>query len=277
MKWIKHDTNANQDAKLKRMRMKYGLEGYGLYWYCLEIIAADVDQNKLTFELEHDAEIIAFDTGIHYERVNEMMAYMVNLKLFESNHGVMTCLKLANRLDKSMTSNPMMRKMLGDIKVNHDAVMTQSAEPMQDKTRLDENRIDKTKEEVKQESLPIPAKPKPLPKYTDRDFLFAEEMYKRLLVINPNHKQPNFETWANDIRITRERDSRTLDELWNAFNWANKDSFWCKNILSPGKLREQFDKLTLQMNSPSHTAPQQQADNYATAAASKQRLTDTDW
>ncbi|MEH6451299.1 MAG: Lin1244/Lin1753 domain-containing protein, partial [Oleispira sp.] len=44
MKWIKHDTNANQDAKLKRMRMKYGLEGYGLYWYCLELIAADVDR-----------------------------------------------------------------------------------------------------------------------------------------------------------------------------------------------------------------------------------------
>lgn len=143
MKWIKHDTNANQDAKLKRMRMKYGLEGYGLYWYCLELIAADVDQNKLTFELEHDAEIISFDTGIHYERVNEMMAYMVNLKLFESNNGVLSCLKLANRLDKSMTSNPIMRKMLGDIRKNHDLVMTESAEPMQDKTRLDKTRLDK--------------------------------------------------------------------------------------------------------------------------------------
>lgn len=143
MKWIKHDTNANQDAKLKRLRMKYGLEGYGLYWYCLELIAADVDQHKLTFELEHDAEIISFDTGIHYERVNEMMAYMVNLKLFESNNGILTCLKLANRLDKSMTSNPMMRKMLEDIRNNHDGVMTESAEPMQDKTRLDKNRIDK--------------------------------------------------------------------------------------------------------------------------------------
>jgi hypothetical protein len=140
MKWIKHDTNASQDAKLKRMRMKYGLEGYGLYWYCLELIAADVDQHKLTFELEHDAEIIAFDTGIHYERVNEMMAYMVNLKLFEENNGVLSCLKLANRLDKSMTSNPMMRKMLEDVRNNHDKVMTQSAEPMQDKTRLDETR-----------------------------------------------------------------------------------------------------------------------------------------
>jgi hypothetical protein len=123
--------------------MKYGLEGYGLYWYCLELIAADVDQHKLTFELEHDAEIIAFDTGIHYERVNEMMAYMVNLNLFESNNGVLSCIKLASRLDKSMTSNPMMRKMLEDIRSNHDKVMTQSDKTMQDKTRLDETRLDK--------------------------------------------------------------------------------------------------------------------------------------
>ena len=133
--------------------MKYGLEGYGMYWYCLELIAADVDQHKLTFELEHDAEIISFDTGIHYERVNEMMAYMVNLKLFESNNGVLSCLKLANRLDKSMTSNPMMRKMLGDIKLNHDSVMTQSAKPMQDKIRLDEIRIDKNKEVISEPSV----------------------------------------------------------------------------------------------------------------------------
>ena len=150
MKWIKHDTNANQDAKLKRIRMKYGLEGYGLYWYCLELIAADVDQNNLTFELEHDAEIIAHDTGIHYERVNEMMAYMVNLGLFEEDKGVMSCLKLAARLDKSMTSSPLMRKMLGELKVNSDKVMTkpdpvmtQSAKPMQDKIRLDKIRLDK--------------------------------------------------------------------------------------------------------------------------------------
>lgn len=133
--------------------MKYGLEGYGLYWYCLELIAADVDQHKLTFELEHDAEIISFDTGIHYERVNEMMAYMVNLKLFESNNGVLSCLKLANRLDKSMTSNPMMRKMLGNIRNNHDPVMTRSAEPMQDKTRLDKTRLDKNKEVISEPSV----------------------------------------------------------------------------------------------------------------------------
>ena len=102
MKWFKHSAGANQDAKLKRVRMKYGMEGYGLYWYCIELIAINVEQSNLSFELEHDAEIICFDTGIHYERVQEMMNYMVDLGLFEERGGRIICSKLAKRTKKSL-------------------------------------------------------------------------------------------------------------------------------------------------------------------------------
>jgi len=104
MKWFKHETNASADAKLRRVRMKYGMEGYGLYWYCLEQIGATVEPHNLTFELEHDAEIIADDTNIHYERVQEMMAYMIDLGLFESETVdekiLITCMKMRIRTDE---------------------------------------------------------------------------------------------------------------------------------------------------------------------------------
>jgi len=100
MKWFRHDSNANTDAKLRRVRMKYGLEGYGLYWYCLELIAAGVEAHNLTFELEHDSEIIAFDTGLHRDIVQEMMTYFCNLGLFENVDGTITCLKMASRTDE---------------------------------------------------------------------------------------------------------------------------------------------------------------------------------
>ena len=110
MKWYKHDANANCDAKLKRVRLKYGMEGYGLYWYCLELIAQNVEKHNLSFELEHDAEIISADVGIHYELVQEMMTYMVDLDLFEDTDGIITCLKLAARSDeytqKLLRNNP---------------------------------------------------------------------------------------------------------------------------------------------------------------------------
>lgn len=118
MKWFKHDSNANTDAKLRKLRIKYGMEGYGLYWYCLELIAQNVDKNNLTFELEHDAEIISHDTGIHVERVQEMMTSMVNLGLFENNNGAVTCLKMAMRLDETTSKNIQIKQLQDQIRIN---------------------------------------------------------------------------------------------------------------------------------------------------------------
>ena len=143
MKWIKHDTDANQDAKLQNVLIDYGLEGYGLYWYCIELIAGKIDVNNLTFELEHDARIIARHTGSTQQKVEEMMKYFVSQGLFECSDNTITCLKLSKRLNQSMTSNPQMRNLIGKLG-NHDKVMTPSCpnhdEVMQDKIRLDKNR-----------------------------------------------------------------------------------------------------------------------------------------
>lgn len=142
MKWIKHDTDANQDAKLQNVLLDYGLEGYGLYWYCIELIAGKVSKDCITFELEHDARIIARNTGSTPKKVEEIMTYFVDSGLFENSSGMITCMKLAKRLDKSMTSNPEMRNIIESLKLNsHDKVMTQSEKPMQDKIRLEENRV----------------------------------------------------------------------------------------------------------------------------------------
>lgn len=99
MKWFKHDSDANTDAKLKRLRMKYGMSGYGLYWYCLELIARNVSQHNLTFELEHDARIVAHDVHLDFELVEEMMRFMIELGLFELSGEKITCLKMLSRTD----------------------------------------------------------------------------------------------------------------------------------------------------------------------------------
>lgn len=80
-------------------------------------------------------------------------------------------------------------------------------------------------------------------KFTDDDLKLAEWMEGRVHMIAPSTKKANLETWANTIRLMREVDGRTLQEIGGLFDWANKDSFWCSNILSPEKLRKQWDKL----------------------------------
>jgi len=100
MKWFKHDSDAGNDAKLRKLRLKYGAQGYGIYWYCLELIARNVEKHNLTFELEHDTVLIGDDFKLSGEFVQEMMSYMVDLGLFENSHGVITCLKMSNRTDE---------------------------------------------------------------------------------------------------------------------------------------------------------------------------------
>ena len=120
------------------------MQGYGLYWYCLELVAANVEKHRLTFDLEHDAEVIAHDTGIHYELVQEMMTYMVDLGLFENSDGRITCLKMALRTDdytqkilRSSTNVPTVSEQCTD------SVGTKSG--LIEENRIEENRIDKNR------------------------------------------------------------------------------------------------------------------------------------
>ena len=100
MKWFKHDSVANIDPKLRKLRIKYGMEGYGLYWYLLECIARNVQPHNLSYSLEEDSEIISYDTGIHKDIVEEMVKYMVNLGLFKNRDGAILCLKMMERSDE---------------------------------------------------------------------------------------------------------------------------------------------------------------------------------
>jgi len=159
MKWFKHDTDATTDAKLKKLILKYGAEGYAVYFHCLELIAGDVSETNITFELEHDAEIIADNLKIKgtqdtspVDLVNNIMRYIIQLELLQESNGRVFCFKLLKRLDKSMTSNSGFRAMIDKAKshdkimINHDAVMIESC-----KTRLDKTTLDKTRKEKKKE------------------------------------------------------------------------------------------------------------------------------
>ena len=137
MEWFRHDSNANLDEKLQEVLLDYGLEGYGLYWYCIELIVGKTSADNITFEIKHDARIIARNTGSTPQRVEEMMKRFISVGLFENTNGKITCLKVAKRLMSSATSNPQMRNIIHNIKQHHDPVMTASNNVMKDKIRLD--------------------------------------------------------------------------------------------------------------------------------------------
>lgn len=100
----------------------------------------------------------------------------------------------------------------------------------------------------------------------DDDYLFAEEMWE---VIQPitNAKGVNLQSWANTIRLLRERDGRDLNTIRTVFCWANSDGFWRANILSADTLRKQFDSLYAKSQQPRSSRDSSYAEN----------LNDTAW
>ena len=130
-----------------------------------------------------------------------------------------------------------------------------SNQPVTNEQPTDNQRVTTTKNDKKEKNVnneqaikPIAiGKPPAKKKFNNDDVRFAEWFYSRLISINPNHKKPNFESsgWADAVRLMREQDNRTYDEMGNLFSWVVQDSFWKSNILSPKKLREKWDALKI--------------------------------
>ena len=206
MQWYKHDTDASQDARIKKLILRHGPIGYAVYFHCLELIAGDVTESNITFELEHDAEIIADNLKIQgnaeksgREIAEAVMRDIIDLGLFEENNGRIFCFKLLKRLDQSMTSNQKLRALIADarknhdkIMISHDAVMINPDSIMQEENRRDKKRGEEKREEKESAADAAPSARKRFIKPTE------EEVYAYFVSIgidNPSVETQKFFSW----------------------------------------------------------------------------------
>lgn len=103
------------------------------------------------------------------------------------------------------------------------------------------------------------------PAFSADDLSMAHSILTDILLLNPNHKTPNIHAWAKTIRLMRERDKRPLQEIQALWRWAHAHHFWRTNILSPDKLRQQWDKLVIQRDHGGKNEAAQRIDNSAPA------------
>jgi len=199
MRWFKHDTNALHDAKIEKLIMKFGIEGYGLYFACVEIIAGNLSNENITFELEHDSEILAYKFKIDTIKVEEMMKYMVSLDLFEINelNNKIICYKLANRIDSSLIKNKQLleiKKKVQEDSRNNKKIKEKPSQIRLDKTRLEQTKEDKEKSTAKSKSKSFPnSNLKILQDYSISTFI---DLYIKLYNLNPDigREEKNYNT-----------------------------------------------------------------------------------
>lgn len=120
MKWFRHHSDAHRKKGMMKLRQEYGAAGLGLYWYCLECIAAPIDKANISFELEHDAPVLAKELLLDTIKCEEMMRFMcrpdVGLFISDQAGGRIFCLELAHLIQNSIVKNPALKLIQDHLK-----------------------------------------------------------------------------------------------------------------------------------------------------------------
>ena len=81
-------------------------------------------------------------------------------------------------------------------------------------------------------------------------YQMAQYLYGWIKKNNPIAKEPNWQQWSDDFRKIVELDKRETKQLKEVIDFSQKDDFWHTNILSPSKLRKQYEQLYGKMIKP---------------------------
>ena len=91
--YFSHDSNARNDQRLMKVRMRYGMEGYGIYFGIIEILREQSDYT-LTFS---DLDSISFDLRVERNIIDDIVE---NFDLFEIEEDSFYSKSLKKRMEK---------------------------------------------------------------------------------------------------------------------------------------------------------------------------------
>lgn len=256
---------ANEIQKLKpRLRMS------GREWQCLEaVIWLTYGWNKKQDRVTNT--VISELTGLSDSHVSDAIKLLAARGIiFSHKHGVMKTVGINTELSAWILDKPKTGKLFPKTGISFpesektfpETVDTQDYNKNNIKRsssrNSEESRNKKTQELLSRHPEAADGIYTPSGKSwgTADDLKAARWIFDKALTVNASLSEPNWVEWANTIRLMRLQDKRTHYEICELFKWANEDDFWQKNILSPSKLRKQWDPLTtkrLRSPAPSKT------------------------
>ncbi len=244
---------ANEIQKLKpRLRMS------GREWQCLEaVIWLTYGWNKKQDRVTNT--VISELTGLSDSHVSDAIKLLAARGIiFSHKHGVMKTVGINTELSAWILDKPKTGKLFPKTGISFpesektfpETVDTQDYNKNNIKRsssrNSEESRNKKTQEFLSRHPEAADGIYTPSGKSwgTADDLKAARWIFDRALLVNASLSEPNWVEWANTIRLIRLQDNRTHYEICDLFKWANENDFWQENILSPSKLRKQWDQLT---------------------------------
>lgn len=74
----------------------------------------------------------------------------------------------------------------------------------------------------------------------------ANHLFYKIRSTNPKFTEPDLKEWALQLQVMHNIDGREWDEITSMIDWCFKDKFWFRVVLSPDKLRGNWDKIASQ-------------------------------
>lgn len=237
------------DDKFKFIEIKYKLEGFAIIIKLLQKVYSYGYWYKWT-----DDEALLFSDEIRadYELVNKVVNEAISRGIFDqelhekynilTSKGIQKRYKeiVRRRKDVEVTEEYL---LVDDVFGVNDDINPSSS--VQNDVKSTQSKVKESKKKVKEKESR--GKETNSPKFETCDMEMAQQLFSRILENNENAKQPDLEKWANEIRLMRVSDNRTEEQIRYLIDWTQSDSFWKSNILSPAKLRKQFDALAIRV------------------------------
>ena len=102
MIWFQHSTTASSDIKIKRLRKKYGMEGVGIWWTTLEIVAREGVGGYLDLK-KYPLETMAEEWAMTIGSLKGIVEHMADLALISKDcldRGIIFVESLPERADE---------------------------------------------------------------------------------------------------------------------------------------------------------------------------------
>ena len=83
--YFSHDNDMRNHRKIKSLRNKFGMNGYGIWVMLLEYLTG-IDGNEFEYT-DFELELIAGDFGVSVTEIREVVSYCILLELLFNNNG----------------------------------------------------------------------------------------------------------------------------------------------------------------------------------------------
>lgn len=233
--YFSHDSNAHKDPKILKLRVKHGWEGYGIYWAIIETLREQDDYKWLA----NDKQLLSFCFANGDDVVNQVIdtcleiGLLVNDGEFIYSESLSRRMKLKDEISEKRRAAGKkggVSKSLANAKQNPSNKKKVKESKEKESKSKEDNSSSRNSKTYDEESIP---------------YQLSLRLLKSIRQNNPEFKEPNLQKWSNDFHLIMDRDNRTEEQIIYLIDWCQRDSFWMTNILSPSKLRKQFDQLVM--------------------------------